>query len=203
MGKHEQTNTRSQVTYQHKFRCFVGLSESSSCSNIQGFHPWFYRHKNSSLQHYRDPNLKKCTSLIFKQIYEMISIQNQYRIIITWNALLLHYSKNFNSIITSIYVKLIIIPYEIQSWSNLSLQAECYQWLYDTCAYLGHRCAGHRPGGSPCDTDRRSCPGCPHRSVGSRHSSKYTRLDLKWNSSLKYLKHKWNSLLEYLKHSKN
>lgn len=46
----------------------------------------------------------------------MISIQNQYRIIITWNALLLHYSKNFNSIITSIiHVKLIIIPYEIQS----------------------------------------------------------------------------------------
>lgn len=45
----------------------------------------------------------------------MISIQNQYRIIITWNALLLDYSKNFNSIITSIYVKLIIIPYEIQS----------------------------------------------------------------------------------------
>lgn len=45
----------------------------------------------------------------------MISIHNQYRIIITWNALLLHYSKNFNSIITSIYVKLIIIPYEIQS----------------------------------------------------------------------------------------
>lgn len=45
----------------------------------------------------------------------MISIQNQYRIIITWNALLLHYSKNFNSIITFIHVKLIIIPYEIQS----------------------------------------------------------------------------------------